>query len=763
MKKHAEGSKEEKLALNASDLKIKKRKKRKKIIIATVSVVIALPLAAMGIAAAAFAVYSNNVEIDASLLPTASSLPAFYDKNGARMNYSEDKYVSPDSIPENVEKAFVALEDKRFYSHKGYDLVRIAGAVFNNVKAGKLKEGASTITQQLVKNTHLSQERTLKRKLKEIAIASKLEKQYSKKEILAMYLSVIYFGGGAYGINAASNLYFGKTPDELTLGECATLAGVIKNPSKYSPKNSVFNATERRNVVLDVMRREGCISDDELKLAKEEKLKVKASVEKSGAEKFYIARVIEEVCAALDMTKYQLNNSGLKIYTNYDPAIQTALKSEAAFGGNFESKNVDSAAVVIDNASGAIVAHYSSLPYDVTRQAGSVLKPIAVYAPALDKNIITTATPVTDEPINFGGWTPQNFDNKYYGDVTPREALMRSMNSVAVKIIDYLGTDAAADYLSKMDIYLSEEDKNYGLALGATAKGLKPVMIAGAYAALARGGSYIRPSYIKYVTDGESKLYSNETPESSRVFGKDTAYLTTSMLMDTVKDGTARSLSGLGFEIASKTGTAQKADGKNSDAWNASYTNEHTVIVWHGADSMSEKGGGYPTRHARSIWKSVYADRPAPSAFQVPENIFSAEIDTYSTKINKKVTLANKNTPAKYKTTEVFSVSNLPDSAGSAFDSIPEPEWRAVKSSKTVEIFIERSDAYEYSLTVSDAVGSREIALPPKEDLKNEISVRDMPLSLGGFITYKLKVSFITDEGNEISRFSEKQIYVDGV
>lgn len=213
--------------------------------------------------------WADGVTLDENLLPTARALPTFYDADGNKIPFSDDRYIK--DVPDAVRGAFVALEDRRFYSHKGYDIKAMARAAWVNLKSGGTVEGASTITQQLVKNTHLGAERTLSRKLKEIALAMKIEEKYTKNEILSMYLSVIYFGAGAYGIKAASRVYFGCTPDELTLSQAATLAGIVKNPSRYSPKNSVEEAEKRRNLVLDVMCREGYIRSDERDAAKREK------------------------------------------------------------------------------------------------------------------------------------------------------------------------------------------------------------------------------------------------------------------------------------------------------------------------------------------------------------------------------------------------------------------------------------------------------------------------------------------------------------
>ena len=285
-------------------------------------------------------------------------------------------------------------------------------AVIKNIGAGRTVEGASTITQQLVKNTHLSAERTLERKLKEIAIAAKIEQNYSKDEILSMYLSVIYFGSGAYGIKEASRVYFGCAPEELTVAQAATLAGILKNPAEYSPKNHPENAVARRDLVLDVMYREGCLTAAERDEAKAEELVLAETPEERDPAARYVAEAVREACELLGITEYELGNSGLTVLTAYDPSAQSALVRETENAAVYSSPEVDGEAVLIDNATGEIVAYHNTTGYEVRRQAGSAMKPLAVYAPALDAGVITLATPVRDELTDFGGWQPQNFGGK---------------------------------------------------------------------------------------------------------------------------------------------------------------------------------------------------------------------------------------------------------------------------------------------------------------------------------------------------------------
>lgn len=757
-----------------SDLKSAKTKKRRKILAVCLMLAVLLPSIAIGASALGFAIWAQGIPLDKSLLPTASEQPTFYDINGIQLSYISDDYLAPDAIPKQLADAFVALEDKRFYSHKGYDLHRMVGAMWNNVKAMSLREGASTITQQLVKNTHLSHERTLSRKLKEIAIAVKLEKEYSKQEILAMYLSVIYFGNGAYGVKQAARQHFGKDVDSLTLSECATLAGIVKNPSGYSPSKHPEAAIQRRNLVLKVMMEQNYISQEEYDNASSAPL----ICDETGAQStdnatFYIKQAAKEVCERLGITQYQLNNSGYKIYTNLDSTLQNSLAQQAKIKSNYKNGEIsDNVSIVIDNKSGAILAHHSSLPYSVKRQAGSTLKPIAVYAPAIEEKIISLATPLVDEKLDFNGYSPRNFDDVYYGKTTVRESIKKSMNSAAVRVIDYLGAERARDYLNRFGIATQSSDANYALALGATANGIDLIQLAGAYSVLARGGIRIEPSYINRITDGENKLYQSrvidinnkqissnnsnlidyfgysypfqEDISANRTISAATSAQITSALCDTATSGTARGLSALPFSVAAKTGTAQRADGKNSDAYNVSYTTAHTLLVWHGSDDgFEETGGSYPTRHAYNLWKDVYKSNAYPT-FDIQNQLVRREVDLYSTSKNKTVTFASENTPQKYRAFELFA-PDYQASGISCFDLTPPISANIERTGNKVYISLTTDDIYRYTVYRKDALGTTIIAdiIPDDKDYADgenkTITIADTPLSIGNAINYVIE------------------------
>ncbi|MBO4380651.1 MAG: transglycosylase domain-containing protein [Clostridia bacterium] len=759
------------------DFEVKKHSKKHQIIVALLVVFVIMPIIIAGLTIAAFAIYASTVNVDASLLPTASAVPTFYDVNGNKLAYAEDAFLSPDEIPDNLKYAFVATEDKRFYEHKGVDVVRIGGAIVSNIKNGKVVEGASTITQQLVKNTHLSHERTLSRKLKEIAIASNLEKEYSKDEILAMYLSVIYFGNGIYGAKQAAKYYFQKDVKDLSVAESATLAAIVKNPSKYSPNKDKSAAKSRRNSIIDKMCEQNYIPLDAANIEKSKDLNIISNDDITSANtlhdsdvKIFFDSAIQEVCEALNITKYQLFNSGYKIHTTFDQNIQK-IAVQSLKDKSLHDENVEGLVVIIDNERGGILAYSSTLGYTPKRQLGSTIKPI-LYSAALDKNILTLATPVVDEEINYGGYAPKNFADKYYGHTLVKEAIKKSMNSVAVKTCDYIGIDTYFDYVKKFGLTLDDDDKNYSLSLGATKNGISPLEIASAYTVFANDGTKKQTHFVRFIEKNGTKIYSS-IQNGEQIVKSSTAQLVNVALVDTVKDGTAKTLSALPFEIAAKTGTVEHSDGKNTDAWCASYTPNYTIVVWHGSDEgMNEKGGGLPTKQCLSIWQNVYTSSNT-AAFEkefAKDKIKPVEVDLYSTFNTNQIIASNKNTPLEYRYIEYFADNSTFDE-GSFFDEVPAADFEVETINGVCTITYVPKHIYEYDLIIRDLFGTRTIKHISSEthtfdgdfnaliEQDEQITINDCPISFGGAVEYAL-VAYLKDNP-EIKNVSTKRVFVD--
>lgn len=742
----------------------KKRKKRKLAIV--LSAVFLTPIVCVSVAIGAFAIWASNQKPNADLLPTATASPTFFDIDGNELDYTDDNYINPSDVPADLKNAFVALEDKRFYSHKGYDPVRMAGALLSNIKAGSLKEGASTITQQLVKNTHLSHEKTVSRKLKEIAIASNLEREYSKDEILAMYLSVIYFGNGAYGVKQAARLYFDKNVTELDLSECATLAGIVKNPKKYSPFSNETDCISRRNLVLTVMKNEGYIDEQTYSNTISSPLNSTKHERKNGNLNsqiyyLYIKNAIDEVCEKLDMTKYELSNSALEIYLNLDANLQKQIAASGQDKSMYSTDSVNGAIIAIDNKNHAVSAYWSNLPYNVKRQPGSSLKPLAVYAPAIDRNEVTLATPITDEKVVYGDFSPSNFGGIYYGDTTIRQAIKKSMNSISVKTLSYIGVDAAVGTLANLGIQTEDADKNYALSLGALTNGVAVKEIADAYATFANDGHFKKADFVRYVVKNDRKILSSDENLPKKVFKSSTCDQLNSALSDTVQDGTAIALSALDFEVCAKTGTAQRADKMNSDAWCASYNNDYTVVVWHGSDSgMDEKGGGFATRQCQKTWRYIENKQPIAKKLTTSEFSVVLDVDLYATKQNKSVTIASESTPLEYRKSEIFSIDNQ-YRMSSCFDSVDfnESDVDIAKNGKEITLTLNTKEIYSYRIYRIDALGREQIAVFDAKTVEIT-SISDKPLAFDSIVKYEI-VCFITSNP-QICRTIEKEVYVDG-
>lgn len=693
-------------------------------------------------AVAGFFAWADKAQFDADLLPTAKALPVYLDADGNRIETDDARYVTAEEIPKKVAAAFVALEDRRFYTHKGYDVRAIGRALVTNIKNRAVVEGASTITQQLVKNTHLDAGRTLSRKLNEIAIARKIERAYSKDEILAMYLNVIYFGGGAYGIADASRLYFGCAPDELTTAQAATLAGILKNPSRYSPANSIENATARRNLVLDLMCDEGYISATERDGAKAEKLRLVKKEQRENYADFYIECAAEELCDALGITRYELDNSGITVYTHLRSDVQKTVGKSASDRSSYKENGTEGSVIVIDNESGGISAYYSTAGYEISRQGGSVMKPLLVYAPAYDTGAVTPFTPIKDEVCDYNGYTPQNFGGVYYGDTTPYDAVAKSMNAAAVRVMSYTGTDKCVEYGKKLGLALTDGDKNYALALGATENGVNPRSIAGGYAAIARGGEYVEPHFVKRASKGDSVIYT-AAPARVRVFGEDTAALVTDALVNTVKNGTAKSLTALPFAVAAKTGTVQKNEEYNTDAWCAGYTSDSTFAVWHGGSAITELGGGHATLQAAKILREIYADCP-PSSFVSPDCVEEREVDVYSTFVGGTLAYATPATPAEYVQKRLIARRFSQADGKSRFENnLPRAE--IATDDGAVVLTVHAEVALDYEIYCKDLLGESKLTRFSGADVvreENRRSYGETDLSTGDFAMRHVPFTF---------------------
>lgn len=702
----------------------------------------ALLLVLVGILAA-FAYYftvTAGAKLESDKLALSESFAEVFDAENektAEISFlGSDKKVRLSEVPESVRFAFIAAEDKKFYSHHGLDYARMVKAAVKNLGAHSFRQGASTISQQLVKNTHLTNEKTLKRKLKEIRLTRKLEKAYSKDEILEMYLNTIYFGHSCYGIAGAADYYFGKAVNELTPAEGAMLAAIIRSPNNYSPFVNAERCLAARNGVLKKMREQGYISESDFEKAVAEPLPQKR--ENAISSRSYLQCVSAELEELSELYSPYRFLRGLKIYTYMDADAQNYaenLKTDADRSG----KSI----VIIDNKTRGIAAWYTT-EGNIRRQPGSLFKPLAVYAPAIEENIISPCTPVADEKTNFGGYAPSNYKDVYRGYISVRQALSESVNVPAVKILSELGIAESEKYLAKMGFTLQGNDKNLSLALGGLSEGFTLQQLAGAYTLFANEGRYASPAFIRKVEDSNGNTLYERKLQERRVFSEDTVLLINDILKDAAKTGTAKKLASLPFSVCAKTGTCGADDG-NTDAYTVAYTGSHTVGVWMGnADNArtSITGGGLPCHYAMLICKHLYSGK-TPAPFALCESVEEARLDKTAYDKDHRVLLAPPNAPKKYTFTEYFRKGTAPKDTGMTF---AEPSLQASIAYKNNRIYIDICQTEYYDIIIKRINNGKERTVYEG----NARAYTDTDIRSNEKYRYTVTPYFTTDAGEKI-------------
>lgn len=551
-------------------------------------------------------VIGSNVPL--SSLPPPKQSTIFYDINKKEFSrlYVENRIEVPlNKIPAYFKKAIVDVEDNRFYEHRGIDFRSIGRAIWVDLRGGAYIEGGSTITQQLARNVLLTQKKAISRKVQEIFLAMSIERNYTKDEILERYLNQICFGQGAYGVEAASRIYFGKSVSELKLDQIALLAGLPKNPSGFSPYTHPQAAKDRRAVVLDQMAKYGSITYEQAEKSKRKPLDVIPLSPLKRRAAYFRDYVIQKLRGTID--EQTLYTGGYQIYTTLDLLAQNSAEEAAASftGGTPDSKGVlqpQIAIVAIDPKTGYIKAMVGGRDYGNTqlnravsayRQPGSTIKPF-VYTAAIDSRLYTPGSVLTDEPVSYptlqgSEWAPHNYDNKFRGDISLREALENSINIIAVKLVENLGPSRVVEYARKMglkSLVISGEQNDLNLAsmaLGGLTNGVTPLEMAAAYSPLANQGISVEPIAILEVKDAEGNTIFEDRPHKKIALGEDTAYLVTDMLRGVIMRGTGQAAM-IDRPAAGKTGTTSD----NTNAWFVGYTPDLLASVWIGNDQQKQ-------------------------------------------------------------------------------------------------------------------------------------------------------------------------------
>lgn len=611
-----------------------------------------------------FAAYQSLPAVGNNMRPAVSS--QVFDSHGRLITtlHSDQNRLPIDinKVPQNLQNAFIAAEDNRFYEHIGIDPIGIFRAIFANLTNRGIAQGGSTITQQLAKNAFLSQEQTLKRKIQEAMLALEIEHKYSKKEILEMYMNQIYFGQGAYGIQTAAKTYFNKDVNELTLTQCAMLAGLPKSPNYYSPFNNLNEAKKRKNVVLDQMVKYGYVSAAEAEDAKNQDLGLSKSHQSKEADEYasFIDYVSQQVAK-----KYgddALYKEGLKIYTTMDVDKQhAAVRAMRNLPNNYADENgltqPQAAIVSIDPKTGHILAMVGGRGQDsfnrasmAVRQPGSAFKPF-VYLTALQHDM-TPDTTMDDQPVTYGSWSPKNAGGSYSGTMTLSDALAHSVNTIAVQLADKVGTKNIIANAKKMGITtLDAKDDNLAMALGGLTKGVTPLEMASAYGTFANKGVHVKPTAIVKILDRDgnvledaSTLEKEET--KTRVMSEREAYEMTTMLEGVIDHGTGTAAA-IGRPAAGKTGTTDD----NKDAWFVGYTPDIVTAVWIGDDTGSHSlgeiyGGTIPAE----IWKDYMSSATSDESggdFSAPSGMERRKETTSSSSSSNSVRSDDREEPKK--------------------------------------------------------------------------------------------------------------------
>ncbi len=587
-------------------------------------------------------------------LPSVIALETFQPLQGTQVFDQDDElitefhverriFVPLASIPRTLRDAVIATEDKRFYSHFGVDPIGIVRALYQNYRRGRIAEGGSTITQQLTKVLFLTPDKSIERKLKEAVLALELERRYSKDRILEMYLNQVYFGQGAYGVEAAARTYFGKSVSQLTLKEAALLAGLPRAPSAYSPFDHPDAAKRRRAIVLERMVEVRVLKPADARGVMASDLGLLPPERRRNTAQYFLDYVQQALEAKFGAD--MVFKGGLHVYTTLNPTMQLAaeqslreglkaLESRTTAGG---PERPEGAILTIDPQTGYIRAMVGGYDFfrsefnravQARRQPGSAFKPF-VYVAALEAGL-TPATFVDDSPVSYPvgrngqPWKPDNYDRKFRGPTTLQQAVEESVNVVTVKLQELIGITRTMQVARRMGIS-SSLNTDLTLALGSS--DLTLLELTSAYGALANQGVWMEPTAIRYVTDDPGKLLWEQVPQGKEALSPETAYVITTMLRGVVERGTGQAAKALGRPIAAKTGTTNDY----SNAWFIGFTPHLVTGVWVGHDrprSLGQDETG--SRVAVPIWTAymgkVLAQTPKED-FPVPDRISLALVD----------------------------------------------------------------------------------------------------------------------------------------
>lgn len=550
---------------------------------------------------------SNIANLKASLSTTTT----IYDYKGHKAGslYSQKgTFVGYRRISPNIKNAVISTEDRSFWTNPGFSVKGMARAALNLVlHHGQITGGGSTLTQQLAKNALLTQQQTFSRKLQELFFAIEINHVYTKKDILTMYLNNAYFGNGVWGVQDASRRYFGKNANQVTVGEAATLAGMLRNPSFYNPADHMRNALARRNMVLQLMTENNKLTSSQARQASKQPLFLHNTYHSKDDYRYpyFFDAVVDEAINHYGLKEEDVMNKGLKIYTTLNQNYQRALQNDFAQSWLFppnaaDGTSVQGASIAMDPRSGAVrgvvggrgshVFRGYNRATQMKRQPGSSIKPLAVYAPALQEGYHYDSQ-LSNKLQKFGknNYQPHNVDNGYSNQIPMYQALALSKNVPAVWLLDKIGVNKGVQSLNNFGIRVAQRDQNLALALGGVSVGVSPLQMARAYSAFANDGNLPNNAFfIRKITDASGNvLAENNNPGNHRIISSNTAKEMTTMLLGVFRNGTAQSAQPNGYQVAGKTGSTEVPNSYGfgtKDQWIVGYTPDVVLATWVGFD-----------------------------------------------------------------------------------------------------------------------------------------------------------------------------------
>ncbi|MFD0896139.1 PBP1A family penicillin-binding protein [Loigolactobacillus binensis] len=577
-----------------------------------------------------FLAKTSDVEHLKTNLQTTTTIYDYKDQKAGSLYAQKGTYVGYNKISTQIQNAVTSTEDRTFWTNPGFSIKGYARAAVSYViHHGQISGGGSTLTQQLAKNALLTQQQTLTRKAEELFLAIEINKVYSKKDIITMYLNNAYFGNGVWGVQDAAEKYFGKSAAEINTAEAASMVAMLRNPSFYNPIDHPKNNVARRNLILSLMVTNNKLTTSQAATAKQASLNLQDNYNSTNGYRYpyYFDAVINEAISRYGLTEEEIMNKGYKIYTALNQTYQKQMTNTFSDSSVFpasatDGTQVEGASVAMDPQTGgvaAVVGGRNSEPVfrgynratQIKRQPGSTMKPLAVYTPALE-NGYHYDSQLTDKKLSYGSnhYTPTDYGNNYAGKVSMYSALAQSLNAPAVWLLDQIGVQKGVQSVKNFGISLPKSDQNLAMALGGLNIGVSPYQMAGAYATFANQGKRPTSHFITKIVDASGNvIVDNTATKTKRVMSAKTAKEMTSMMLGVFDYGTGTSAKPSGYDVAGKTGSTEVPDSYGfgtKDQWVVGYTPDVVVATWIGFDSTDSSHflQGISEEGVAKVWKS---------------------------------------------------------------------------------------------------------------------------------------------------------------